>query len=99
MRVIRLAELKNKVGWSEQNIQRKIRAGLFPEPIHLGNNTVGWIEAEIDDWIKARIKERDNPSPETLAARKAFSARARRANTASIEAKIEAKRKRLSNKP
>ena len=89
MRIVRLHELKERKGidWAAKTIRKKIRAGLFPAPINLGNNSIGWIEAELDDWLSARIAERDHPSPEISAAREAFSARARRGSAAAIEAK------------
>ena len=34
-------------------------AGKFPPPIALGDNRVGWIESEIEDWLLERIAARD----------------------------------------
>lgn len=96
MRIIRLPELETKVGWSGQNIYRKVRAGLFPKPVQLGNQTVGWIEAEIDDWITARIKERDNPSPQTSAIREANLARARVGKASQVARRADADAERLA---
>lgn len=31
----------------------------FPHPISLGDNSVGFIEAEVDAWLEARAAERD----------------------------------------
>ncbi len=58
MRIIRKAELKNKVGYSDMHILRIEKAGNFPRRIQLGPNSVGWIEAEIDDWIEQRVARR-----------------------------------------
>jgi prophage regulatory protein len=81
--VYRFEDLKDiGIDWSRKTIYQKIRAGLFPRPIHLGGNTSAWVADEIFDWIKARIKERDEPSPQALAAREALSARTRAAATA-----------------
>jgi len=33
--------------------------GTFPKQVQLGPKAVGWIEAEIDAWIAARIAARD----------------------------------------
>jgi prophage regulatory protein len=36
----------------------------FPTPIRLGVRAVGWIEAEVDAWIAAKIQEsRTQPAP------------------------------------
>ena len=34
-------------------------AGLAPKPIHLGPRSVGWLISELEDWIAARVAERD----------------------------------------
>jgi len=31
----------------------------FPKQINLGKNSVGWLLSEIQEWIDARIQERD----------------------------------------
>ena len=32
----------------------------FPRPVPLGENSVGFVEAEIDAWLEARAAERDD---------------------------------------
>ncbi len=59
MRVIRKKELVQKVGYSAMRIGRLEKAGAFPKRIQLGPNAVGWLEEEVDDWIAARVAERD----------------------------------------
>ncbi len=39
-------------------IWRDIREGRFPPPIKIGARNY-WIEGELDDWVAARIAERD----------------------------------------
>ena len=31
----------------------------FPKPVELGENSVGFVEAEIDAWLEARAAERE----------------------------------------
>ena len=31
----------------------------FPKPLNLGENSVGYVEAEIDAWLEARAAERE----------------------------------------
>lgn len=57
MRVIRLNEVKNKVGLSRSTIYRRIANGEFPKPILLGGRASGWIEDEIDEWLMRCINE------------------------------------------
>lgn len=33
----------------------RIKAGVFPPPVSTGGQTVAWISAEVDQWIKAVI--------------------------------------------
>lgn len=39
-------------------IYRMMGKGTFPKPIKFGRMSV-WLESEVDDWIEARIAERD----------------------------------------
>lgn len=68
MRIIRLNEVINRTGLGKTSLYKFIKAKTFPQPIALGERAVGWVEAEIDQWITARINERDiskiNTSPE-----------------------------------
>lgn len=54
MRIIRRPEVENKVGASRATIYRWEAAGRFPRRRKLGKNSVGWIESEIEAWIKSR---------------------------------------------
>ena len=53
---IRLPTVKSRTGLSRSSIYSKIRDETFPSPIPLGERAVGWIEAEVDSWIEARIE-------------------------------------------
>lgn len=57
MRVIRLDEVKDKVGLSRSTIYRRIANSGFPKPILLCGRASGWIESEIDEWLKRCVKE------------------------------------------
>jgi prophage regulatory protein len=54
MKILRKPELVAKTGQSYPTTYRQIQAGTFPQPVQLGPNSVGWIEEEIDAWIKSR---------------------------------------------
>lgn len=55
------ADLREKKGipFSRVHIWRMIEAGDFPKPIHLSKQRKAWIESEIDDWIAAKVAERE----------------------------------------
>ncbi len=54
-RFLRMSEVQARTGLSRSTIRRWVKRGLFPRPIRLGERVVGWIEAEIDQWIRERI--------------------------------------------
>ena len=58
-RMLRLADVEVRVGKRHAAIYAAIAKGTFPKPAPLGPKTVGWLEAEIEDWLEARITERD----------------------------------------
>ncbi len=58
-RLLKRADVELKTGLSRSSIYSAIRARAFPEPIQVGPNRVAWLEAEIDQWIAARLNERN----------------------------------------
>jgi prophage regulatory protein len=63
-RFIRRKIVEQKTGLGRAQIYEKMTEGTFPKPVRIGGRAVAWIEAEIDQWQKARVAERDG----TLAA-------------------------------
>jgi prophage regulatory protein len=55
-RFLRLNDVKNRTGLSRSTIYLHISRGIFPKPISLGTRCVGWLESEIDEWIKYKIQ-------------------------------------------
>jgi prophage regulatory protein len=43
-----------KTGLSRTQLWRKVRAGTFPAPIEISENSIGWEEATIDAWLRSR---------------------------------------------
>lgn len=60
MRILRLPELRSAKGidYSRMHLGRLEKAGKFPRRVKLGPNSVGWIESEIDAWLKERADAR-----------------------------------------
>lgn len=59
--IIRLPEVKKRTGLSRSTIYDRIRENAFPTPIQLGHSrNVGWIEAEIDQWVNDCIENSRN---------------------------------------
>ena len=62
-RFLRRPEVVFRTGLSRSTIKVRMREGCFPRPVSLGGRAVGWIEAEVDEWIRERIVEsRDTES-------------------------------------
>jgi prophage regulatory protein len=57
-RILRKPELHKKVGLSDPTIYREEKAGRFPARIRLGGNSVGWLESEVNEWIRAKAAAR-----------------------------------------
>lgn len=58
-RILRRRKVEDRAGLSCSALYRRIAAGTFPKPINLGSEAVGWLESEVNDWVCARIAERD----------------------------------------
>ena len=57
--ILRLPEVEKRTGLRRATIYRRAGEGTFPKPVSLGDRCVGWVDAEVQEWILARIKERD----------------------------------------
>ncbi len=52
---LRLPAVQARTGLSRSTIYLRKSEGKFPTPISLGGRAIGWIEAEIDDWVAEQI--------------------------------------------
>ncbi len=53
--ILRLNQVRQRTGLGRSTVYDKVKAGDFPAPVALGNRAVGWVEAEVTDWIAGRI--------------------------------------------
>lgn len=58
--IIRLGEVIRVTGLSRTSVYRLMSQGKFPRSVPISQGSVGWIEAEVADYISARIAERDS---------------------------------------
>lgn len=58
LQIVREAERKQMMGVSRVTMWRLEREGLAPKRIQLGENSVGWLRHEIEDWIKRKAAGR-----------------------------------------
>ena len=54
--ILRLPNVKARTGLSRSTIYQRVSAGTFPKPVNLGVRAVGWLEAEIDQWLTAQVE-------------------------------------------
>jgi len=57
-RVLRIAEVMERVGLRRTQLYKLERCGEFPVRLKLGKRASGWLESEITAWIDARAAER-----------------------------------------
>ena len=57
--ILKLPAVKARTALSRSTLYKFISRGSFPKPLRLGPRAVGWLEAEVDEWIAARAKSRD----------------------------------------
>ncbi len=55
--IIRLPEVKKTTGLSRSTIYKMMMENTFPATISLGAKSVGWLESDIQEWIKSRIEK------------------------------------------
>ena len=67
-KVMKLHEVVGTTGVARSTLYKMIAQGTFPEPIQLGQRSVGWIESEVQSWIKSKI-EQSRGSPSSPSAR------------------------------
>lgn len=53
--ILRLPQVKRATGLSRLTIYLRVAEGKFSKPVGLGGRAVGWVEAEIQDWLQRRI--------------------------------------------
>lgn len=60
MKVISYNYLKSAkgIGYSRDHLRRKVKDGSFPAPVQISESRIAWVEAEVDQWLKAKAEAR-----------------------------------------
>jgi prophage regulatory protein len=66
MRMLSKRQVKELVLYSPQHVARLEKAGKFPKRVQLGPNRVGWVEAEVLDWLSVKLNSREEPRRHSL---------------------------------
>lgn len=61
MRILRLPQVMLRTGFSKSSIYSKAARGEFPRPVKIGEAASGWIESEIERFLRARVRESREP--------------------------------------
>ena len=59
MKVLRKREVAERLGVSQMTLWRWEKASKFPRKVQLGAASVGYIQDEVDAWVRSRIEQRD----------------------------------------
>ena len=61
---LRLPKVKQLTGFGLSQIYHLIKQGKFPKQIHIGPKSVAWLDSEVSEWMKERIRlSRKNDTP------------------------------------
>jgi len=63
LRIITKEELREMVPYTSQHIQRLENEGKFPRRVKLGDNRVGWVLSEVEEWLEVRMAARPRVTP------------------------------------
>jgi len=55
-KILRLPIVLDRTGLSRSTVYQRVTEGRFPRPVSLGARAVGWIEAEVEEWIAGQIE-------------------------------------------
>lgn len=55
--ILRLPAVVRRTGLSRSTIYLRISEGSFPKQISLGGRAVGFLEAEIEEWLAAQVAQ------------------------------------------
>ena len=60
VKIIKRPEVEAMTGLSRSSIYAKIDKGTFPTAIKLSERSVGWLEHEVQEWLKNRVSATRN---------------------------------------
>jgi prophage regulatory protein len=53
--ILRLPQVMARIGLSRSSIYLGISRNEFPRQLRLGARAVGWLQADIDEWVRQRV--------------------------------------------
>jgi prophage regulatory protein len=65
-KILRLKDVIERTGLARSTIYLYISRGQFPRPVNIGHRAVGWLEAEVEQWLASKIAGRASTGAESL---------------------------------
>lgn len=62
VRILRVRQVGERTGLSRSTIYELVAEGLMPPPVRVGHRTVGWIESEVEEFLRQRIAQSRTPA-------------------------------------
>jgi prophage regulatory protein len=60
--IIRLREFQRRIGLARSTVYQRLASDpSFPRPLSLGGRSVGWLVAEVEDWLQSQAARRQSP--------------------------------------
>lgn len=53
--ILRRKQVQERTGLSRSTIYLRVAQGTFPKSISLEARAVGWVDAEIDEWLRSQV--------------------------------------------
>lgn len=54
-KLLRIPGLTEKTGLGKSTIYQMVKDGRFPKQIKIGLRASGWLESEVDEWIRKQV--------------------------------------------
>lgn len=54
MQILRLKDVRSRLGISRSWLYDQLKNGRFPKPIQLGPRSIGWLEEDIENWLRSK---------------------------------------------
>jgi len=68
MNILRIDQVTEKTTLGRRSVYNYMKAGRFPAAVRLGDRHVGWVEDEVNAWLRERAGERAGVRAEEVAA-------------------------------
>lgn len=63
---MRIKQVEAVTGLSKSSVYDLVKAGEFPRPVKISAHRSGWVKAEVDEWSRKRVEERDTAKPKRI---------------------------------